>query len=105
MGDQLGVRPTGVPGIARSRHVTRQHIQALVNDLLQRGLVELLDNPAHRRSRLVALTAEGRRTFGRMRAKEARFLARLNLRVRDADLRQAAATLRAVQHGLGRRPP
>lgn len=58
--------PTTVPEIARSRHVTCQHIQALVNDLLEHRLVSLDDNPAHRRSAFVRLTPEGRKTIDRM---------------------------------------
>ncbi|MCP4305937.1 MAG: MarR family transcriptional regulator, partial [bacterium] len=48
-----------VPQIARARHVSRQHIQSIVNDLLTRGLVETTPNPAHRRSHLIALTDAG----------------------------------------------
>ncbi|MGH9215889.1 MAG: MarR family transcriptional regulator, partial [Acidimicrobiales bacterium] len=40
--------PTPVPRIARSRGVSRQHVQTIVNELLDDGLVELRDNPAHR---------------------------------------------------------
>jgi DNA-binding MarR family transcriptional regulator len=95
--------PATVPGIARSRHVTRQHIQALVNALLEAKLVELGDNPAHKRSPLVGLTPEGRRRIGRMKAKEARLLARSTFGVSQAELQRAAATLRAVRAGLGGR--
>lgn len=93
--------PATVPGIARSRHVTRQHIQSLVNELLERRLVELGDNPAHKRSPLVRLTREGERTIRRMKTKEARLLARSNLGVSRPDLKKAAETLRAVRAGLG----
>jgi len=51
--------PRSVPDIARSRLVTRQHIQSLVNGLLELRLVSLEDNPAHRRSSLVQLAPEG----------------------------------------------
>lgn len=49
-----------VPTIARSRGVTRQHIQTIVNALESDGLVEASPNPAHKRSPLFALTADGR---------------------------------------------
>ena len=52
--------PQTVPQLARTRPVTRQHIQTLVNGLLDDGLVKLIDNPRHKRSRLVALTAAGK---------------------------------------------
>src|SRR5581483_10613623 len=66
--------PASVPAIARSRHVSRQHIQALVNRLREARLVELAENPAHRRSALVRLTPAGARLIDRMTAKEARAL-------------------------------
>jgi DNA-binding MarR family transcriptional regulator len=92
---------TTVPGIARSRHVTRQHIQAVVNGLLEQKLAELLDNPAHKRSPLVGLTAEGRRTIERMKAREERLLAQQQFGVSGAEIRRAAETLRRVRLGLG----
>lgn len=94
--------PATVPGIARARYVTRQHIQVLVNGLLNLKLVELQDNPAHRRSALVGLTPEGRRTIQRMLAKEGGALAR-DFRVSGADLQKAAETLRTVRAGLERK--
>src|SRR5574341_977072 len=83
--------PTAVPHIARSRHVTRQHIQALVNDLLDLRLVSLDDNPAHRRSALVRFTPEGHKTIERMKRRERQFFDGLELAVRPNDLRRAAA--------------
>src|SRR5512133_2203110 len=62
--------PTAVPDIARSRHVTRQHVQGLVNDLLELRLVSLDDNPAHRRSALVRLAPEGQKAIDRMKRRE-----------------------------------
>jgi DNA-binding MarR family transcriptional regulator len=93
--------PTAVPAIARSRHVTRQHVQALVNGLLDLRLVSLDDNPAHRRSALVRLTPEGRKTIDRMRNRERRFFDALDLGARSDDLRRAGATLAAVREAMG----
>src|SRR5215467_8953227 len=56
--DRLG--PQTVPQMARARPVSRQYVQLLVNDLEAEGLVELLENAAHKRSRLVRLTARGK---------------------------------------------
>jgi DNA-binding MarR family transcriptional regulator len=95
--------PTAVPEIARSREVTRQHIQALVDNLLELRLVSLDDNPAHRRSALVRLTVEGRKTIDRMKRRERQFLKRLQLEARPDDLRRAATTLTAVRTALGGR--
>ena len=94
--------PTPVPAIARRRGVSRQHVQALVNPLLERDLVEATANPAHRRSPRIRLTAKGERTIGRMRRREAAVLS--EIRLGAGELRRAAATLRAVTH-VGRGSP
>lgn len=52
--------PQPVPQLARDRDVSRQHIQTMVNDLAEQGLVEFIDNPAHKRSKLVAITESGK---------------------------------------------
>ncbi len=92
--------PRPVPAIARQRHVSRQHAQALVNRLKQLRLVALSPNPEHRRSVLVRLTPVGRRTFERMRVKERRGVARLERGLRGAGLVAAAQTLRRVREAL-----
>jgi DNA-binding MarR family transcriptional regulator len=95
--------PATVPHIARSRHVTRQHIQGLVDALLELDLAALATNPAHRRSSLVRLTPEGRGAIERMRRRERRFIDRIDLGVDPGELRRAAQTLRAVGKALGGR--
>lgn len=93
--------PAAVPEIARRRLVTRQHIQTLVNALLKRKLVALEPNPAHRRSPLVSLTADGSRAIDRMRRREARLYARTDLGMQRGDIERAAATLARVRVALG----
>ena len=93
--------PSPVPEIARRRFVTRQHIQALVNRLLELELVELDENPAHRRSALVTLTPGGRRLIERMLKGEARYYAGLKLGPRRQDIVQATRTLEEVRRAMG----
>jgi DNA-binding MarR family transcriptional regulator len=62
--------PLTVPQVAREFGVTRQSVQALVDAGVARGLVELQDNPQHRRSRLVAVTDHGLRTFADVHRRE-----------------------------------
>jgi len=93
--------PTPVPRIARSRGVSRQHIQTIVNELLDEGLVELRDNPAHRRSCLVALTAVGDATIGGIRDTERAVLGHAFSDLDMADVRAATQTLRAVRVRIG----
>jgi DNA-binding MarR family transcriptional regulator len=92
--------PTPVPNIARSRQVTRQHIQVLVNRLLELRLVSLDENPAHQRSALVRLTPEGQKLIDRMTRRERLVLDRLDLKVKPDELRRAAIALDSVREAL-----
>jgi DNA-binding MarR family transcriptional regulator len=83
--------PQTVPELARRRPVSRQHIQALVNELLRDGLVVRRPNPAHKRSKL---TAEGRKTIRAMLERETELLRRLEL---DADTRQLTSTAAVLE--------
>jgi DNA-binding MarR family transcriptional regulator len=94
--------PCAVPRIADARRVTRQHIQALANGLLEQKFVEPTANPAHRRSPLLRLTAKGERTIRRLRQRESRALSRLPKGPGEAALRQATNTLRRLRAGLER---
>ncbi len=96
--------PATVPHIARSRRVTRQHIQTLVNALVHMKLVALGTNPAHRRSALARLTPSGQRSIARMRRRERRFFDATDLARKADELRRAAETLRSVRNALGGRP-
>jgi DNA-binding MarR family transcriptional regulator len=93
--------PSTVPHVARSRGVTRQHIQALVNALLELDLAALGTNPAHRRSALVRLTPEGQKIIERMRRRERRFFDRIDMAMKADELRRAAETLRSLRIALG----
>lgn len=52
--------PLPVSAIARDMGITRQAVQRTADLLVDRGLLTYRDNPAHRRAKLVAPTAEGR---------------------------------------------
>ena len=92
--------PRTVPQLARAGSVTRQHVQALVNPLVERGHLELTDNPAHKRSPLVRLTASGRGSVEEMNRREMGLWKGLELGVSAAELRTAATALRAVRYAL-----
>jgi len=64
--------PLTVPQIAQMRPTSRQRMQRLANELVAEGLVELIDNPKHRRSKLVRLSRKGELRY---RELEVRFLA------------------------------
>lgn len=58
-----------VPQMAAARPVSRQHCQTIVNGLAEQGLVEFVDNPRHKRSKLVRVTKRGRARFESMKAQ------------------------------------
>ncbi len=89
--DALG--PRTVPQLARDRPVSRQHIQMLVNPLLEDGCVELVDNPAHKRSKLVQLTEKGMAVVAAMKQREAAVFDRLPLALAADELARTASTL------------
>jgi len=82
-----------VPQIARLKGVTRQHIQLLADALAAAGLAAIKENPAHRRSSLIALTDKGRRTFAKMRAREVPIVAELADDFDAQELDRAATVL------------
>ena len=59
-------RPQTVPRLARARPVTRQHIQQIANQAAADGLIDFIDNPAHKRSKLLRLTPKGERVEAEM---------------------------------------
>jgi DNA-binding MarR family transcriptional regulator len=55
-----------VPQLARYRYVPRQSIQKLANEMLADGVIELVNNPAHKRSKLLRLTPKGEAVFAEL---------------------------------------
>lgn len=94
------VGPQTVPQLARRRPVTRQHIQAITNDLQEMGLVELADNPAHKRSKLVRLTPSGKQALREIHEREATFVSRTEVPVSTSELNTASRVLARLRETL-----
>lgn len=92
--------PASVPDMARARGVSRQHIQQQVDALLEKDFVRRKDNPAHKRSPLIALTDKGRALVQSMRAEELDALSRLQVGVSDTAAQEAAHVLSAWRRAL-----
>lgn len=92
-----------VPQIARIKGVTRQHIQLLTDALAEAGLAVVKENPAHRRSSLIALTDKGKRTFAKMRAREVPVVANLANEFDTQELDRATALLTRLAARLDER--
>jgi len=89
-----------VPALARSRPVSRQHIQTLVNALETRKLVEAIANPAHLRSPLIRITPAGRACFEEMRSRERALLTSKRSPVTVTELESATDILRRLREHL-----
>ena len=86
--------PRTVPQIARARNVTRQHIQNLVNQLLDQHWVEAIENPDHKSSNLISVTPKGKSEFDSMKKEEHIFYQSIDWGL-DPD--QAKATIRNLK--------
>jgi DNA-binding MarR family transcriptional regulator len=90
------IGPLTVPQIAQMRPTSRQRMQRLADELAAAGLVELIDNPRHRRSKLVRLTRKG---DARYRELSARFLAMastMGAELSEADIRKTTEIVRQL---------
>jgi DNA-binding MarR family transcriptional regulator len=90
------IGPLTVPQIAQMRPTSRQRMQRLADELAAEGLVEFIDNPRHRRSKLVRLT---RRGDARYRESSARLLAitsTMGTDVSEADIRKTTEIVRRL---------
>ena len=92
--------PGTVPDIARSRGVSRQHVQTVVNAFYQRGLVKFVDNPVHQRSRIVRLNKAGKKLVAEMDRREQRIWRVADLKVKRSDLEAAAGVLSRLRRLL-----
>ena len=93
-------RSRTVPDLARERGVSRQHIQAVVNELLDAGLAAAVHNPSHRRSSLLALTDEGLRRLRIVETREAEYLTRIAPAVSHLELAAAARLFDHLERDL-----
>ncbi|HSG94907.1 MAG TPA: MarR family transcriptional regulator, partial [Afifellaceae bacterium] len=88
--------PQTVPDMARARNVSRQHIQKIVDALGEAGLIDLTANPAHKRSPLIVLSADGRKLFAIIEKRETAILARISKDIEGHDLIAATDALKAL---------
>ena len=88
--------PLTVPQIAEMRPTSRQRMQRLADELAAEGLVEFVDNPKHRRSKLVQLKPKGE---ARYREWNVRFLAigsTMGVDLSEADIRRTTEIVRRL---------
>lgn len=84
-----------VPQLAQEQDLSRQFVQRMVHDARGAGYVELVENPAHRRSSLVRIEPAGREAIGAVIGREHELMARVGGNLTAAELE---ATLRVLHH-------
>jgi DNA-binding MarR family transcriptional regulator len=92
--------PLPVSGIAREMGVTRQGVQRIADLLVERGLAEYRDNPAHRRAKLVAITEEGRTAVNSINPAHEVMARRLAEAVGEDDLRRTLDAMERLSQAL-----
>jgi DNA-binding MarR family transcriptional regulator len=92
--------PLPVASIAREMGITRQAVQRTADVLVERGLAEYRDNPAHRRAKLVAVTADGLDAVRAINPEHAKQAKRLSEALGQAEFAQAVEALTTLSKAL-----
>src|SRR5580704_1722704 len=87
--------PLTVPQIAEMRPTSRQRMQRLADELAAEELVEFIDNPKHRRSKLVRLTRKGDARYHELDARFLAIASTMGVALSEADIRK---TVEIVRH-------
>jgi DNA-binding MarR family transcriptional regulator len=88
--------PLTVPQIAEMRPTSRQRMQRLADELAAEELVEFIDNPRHRRSKLVQLTAKGDARYRELNAKLLVIASTMGVSLSEAEVRRATGIVRQL---------
>jgi DNA-binding MarR family transcriptional regulator len=88
--------PLTVPEIAKMRPTSRQRMQRLADELAAQGLVEFVDNPRHRRSKLVRLTRKGNRHYQRLNVRLLAIASTMGADLIEADIRKSIEIMRRL---------
>jgi len=88
--------PLTVPRIAQMRPTSRQRMQRLTDELAAEGLVKFIDNPRHRRSKLVQLTPKGEARYRELNARLLSIAATMIVTRTEPDVRKATEIVRQL---------
>jgi DNA-binding MarR family transcriptional regulator len=99
---EMPAEPTpNMASLAHELDTSRQNVAKMLEALERQGHVALADNPADRRSRTVALTAQGRQTLGLMSGQSRDFFRRLFCGIGEEECAAAArVTVKMIENLL-----
>ena len=92
--------PLTVPQIAQMRPTSRQRMQRLADELAAEGLVEFIDNPKHRRSKLVQLTSKGDARYRELNAQLLVTASTMGVALSEADIRKTIEIVRQLSNDV-----
>ena len=90
------IGPLTVPQIAQMRPTSRQRMQRLADELASERLVEFIDNPRHRRSKLVRLTRKGDAHYRELSARFLAIASTLGADLSEPDIRKTIEIARQL---------
>lgn len=88
--------PLTVPQIAQVMGQTRQAVQRLVDIMHEDGLLAFLDNPNHKRAKLVTLTSKGKKIYAKLKEKQIPWANQYSSHFNKTDLETTLATLKKI---------
>ena len=97
--------PLTVPQIARMRPTSRQRMQRLADELSAAGLVKFIDNPKHRRSKLVQLTRKGNERYRELNARFLVIASTMGGALGEGDIRKTTEIVRQLSDDVKARSP
>ena len=92
--------PLTVPQIAQMRPTSRQRMQRLADELAAEGLVEFIDNPKHRRSKLVQLTPKGDARYHELDARLLSIASTMGVALSEVDIRKTIEIVRRLSEDV-----
>lgn len=98
----IGNEPKTVAAAARQMGLTRQNVQRIADWLVESGIAEFVDNPNHRRAKLVALTKQGVALRQQLGRRQARWANTTGTHFAASELTAAADVLKRLRKALER---
>jgi DNA-binding MarR family transcriptional regulator len=92
--------PLTVPQIAVMRPTSRQRMQRLADELAANGLVTFIDNPKHRRSKLVQLTRKGDMRYRELNARFLAIASKMGTALSEVDIRSTTEIVRRLSEDV-----
>lgn len=90
------IGPLTVPEIAKLRPTSRQRMQRLADELAAEGLVEFIENPKHRRSKLVRLTRKGDNRYRELSTRLVEIASTMGADLSETDVRTTTEIVRRL---------